>query len=91
MKIGLQDQHSSVIARTVALARRIRRRARDFQQIGRTEWDSYNVASRDPVKLVDARLGIEGIATPPRGRFLWRYPSWLTWLNCPRACTTPPT
>ncbi len=32
----------------------------DYQQIGRTWWDPYNVTSRDPVNLVDARLGVEG-------------------------------
>ena len=32
----------------------------DFQQIGRTWWDPYNVTSRDPVSLVDVRMGLEG-------------------------------
>jgi len=32
----------------------------DYQQIGRTWWEPYNDTSRDPVNLVDARLGIEG-------------------------------
>ncbi|MDB6089332.1 MAG: TonB-dependent receptor [Gammaproteobacteria bacterium] len=31
----------------------------DFQQIGRTWWEPYNTTSRDPVSLVDARLGLE--------------------------------
>lgn len=31
----------------------------DFQQIGRTWWEPYNVTSRDPVNLLDARLGVE--------------------------------
>lgn len=31
----------------------------DFQQIGRTWWEPYNTTSRDPVSLLDARLGIE--------------------------------
>ena len=31
----------------------------DFQQIGRTWWEPYNTTSRDPVDLVDARLGLE--------------------------------
>ena len=31
----------------------------DFQRIGRTWWDPYNVTSRDPVNLVDMRLGVE--------------------------------
>jgi len=32
----------------------------DFQQIGRTWWDPQNSTSRDPVDLVDLRLGVEG-------------------------------
>jgi iron complex outermembrane receptor protein len=32
----------------------------DYQQIGRTWWDPYNVTSRDPVNLVDLRAGLEG-------------------------------
>ncbi len=31
----------------------------DFQDIGRTWWDPKNVTSRDPVKLVDLRLGLQ--------------------------------
>jgi len=31
----------------------------DFQEIGRTWWDPYNVTSRDPVNLVDLRAGLE--------------------------------
>jgi iron complex outermembrane receptor protein len=31
----------------------------DYQEIGRTWWDPYNVTSRDPLNLVDARLGLE--------------------------------
>ena len=31
----------------------------DFQRIGRTWWDPYNVTSRDPVNLVDMRLGLD--------------------------------
>jgi len=31
----------------------------DYQQIGRTWWDPYNVTSRDPVNLIDTRLGLE--------------------------------
>jgi len=31
----------------------------DYQQIGRTWWEPYNVTSRDPVNLVDARLGLD--------------------------------
>ena len=32
----------------------------DYQRIGRTWWEPYNITSRDPVSLVDARLGVEG-------------------------------
>jgi len=32
----------------------------DYQLIGRTWWDPYNVTSRDPVNLIDLRAGIEG-------------------------------
>jgi len=32
----------------------------DYQMIGRTWWDPYNVTSRDPVNLIDLRAGIEG-------------------------------
>lgn len=31
----------------------------DFQNIGRTWWDPYNVTSRDPVSLLDLRLGLQ--------------------------------
>ena len=31
----------------------------DYQQIGQTWWEPYNVTSRDPVDLVDVRLGLE--------------------------------
>ena len=31
----------------------------DFQEIGRTYWDPYNVTSRNPVSLVDLRTGLE--------------------------------
>ncbi len=30
----------------------------DFQRIGRTWWEPYNVTSRDPVELLDARVGL---------------------------------
>ncbi len=30
----------------------------DYQEIGRTWWEPYNVTSRDPLNLVDARLGL---------------------------------
>ncbi|MEX2150445.1 MAG: TonB-dependent receptor [Steroidobacteraceae bacterium] len=32
----------------------------DYRHIGRTWWEPYNTTSRDPVDLVDARIGIEG-------------------------------
>ena len=32
----------------------------DYQQIGRTWWEPYNTTSRDPVSLLDARLGLSG-------------------------------
>jgi iron complex outermembrane recepter protein len=32
----------------------------DFQEIGRTWWDPANSTSRDPVDLLDLRLGLEG-------------------------------
>ncbi len=32
----------------------------DFHRIGRTWWEPYNTTSRDPVDLLDARLGLEG-------------------------------
>jgi iron complex outermembrane receptor protein len=31
----------------------------DYQQIGRTWWEPYNVTSRDPVTLFDLRLGLD--------------------------------
>jgi iron complex outermembrane receptor protein len=31
----------------------------DFQRIGRTWWDPYNVTSRDPVNLLDLRAGLD--------------------------------
>ena len=31
----------------------------DYQEIGRTWWEPYNTTSRDPVNLLDARLGLE--------------------------------
>jgi len=32
----------------------------DYQHIGRTYWEPYNTTSRDPIDLVDLRLGLEG-------------------------------
>src|ERR1700722_16389765 len=31
----------------------------DYQMLGRTWWDPYNVTSRDPVSLIDLRAGVE--------------------------------
>jgi len=32
----------------------------DYQHIGETWWEPYNTTSRDPLDLVDLRLGLEG-------------------------------
>jgi len=32
----------------------------DFQRIGRTWWEPFNLTSRDPVSLLDLRLGLDG-------------------------------
>jgi iron complex outermembrane recepter protein len=32
----------------------------DYRHVGRTWWEPYNVTSRDPIDLVDLRLGLEG-------------------------------
>jgi iron complex outermembrane receptor protein len=32
----------------------------DFQRIGRTWWEPYNVTSRDPLSLLDLRIGLDG-------------------------------
>ncbi|HEY1313416.1 MAG TPA: TonB-dependent receptor [Steroidobacteraceae bacterium] len=32
----------------------------DYQEIGRTWWDPYNVTSRDPINLINLRTGLEG-------------------------------
>lgn len=31
----------------------------DYQEIGRTWWEPYNITSRDPVSLVDLRMGLQ--------------------------------
>ena len=31
----------------------------DYQEIGRTWWEPYNITSRDPVSLIDLRLGLQ--------------------------------
>jgi iron complex outermembrane recepter protein len=40
----------------------------DFQQLGRTWWEPYNVTSRDPVSLLDARIGL--------GNDTWNITAW---------------
>jgi iron complex outermembrane receptor protein len=32
----------------------------DFQEIGQTWWEPYNLTSRDPVSLLDLRIGLDG-------------------------------
>jgi iron complex outermembrane receptor protein len=32
----------------------------DYQHVGRTWWEPYNTTSRNPIDLVDLRLGLEG-------------------------------
>ena len=32
----------------------------DYRHIGRTWWEPYNTTSRDPLDLIDARIGVEG-------------------------------
>jgi iron complex outermembrane recepter protein len=32
----------------------------DWQRIGRTWWEPYNVTSRDPISLLDVRVGLDG-------------------------------
>ena len=36
----------------------------DFQRIGGTWWEPYNITSRDPVNLLDARVGLGSDAGP---------------------------
>jgi iron complex outermembrane recepter protein len=31
----------------------------DYNEIGRTWWEPYNITSRDPVSLVDLRMGLQ--------------------------------
>jgi outer membrane receptor protein involved in Fe transport len=31
----------------------------DYQEIGRTWWEPYNITSRNPVSLVDLRMGVQ--------------------------------
>jgi len=32
----------------------------DYRHVGRTWWEPYNTTTRDPIDLVDLRLGVEG-------------------------------
>ncbi len=52
---NLGAQWRQPLANNLALALRA-----DYQHIGRTYWEPYNTTSRDPVDLVDLRLGLEG-------------------------------
>ncbi len=45
----------------------------DYQRMGRTWWDPQNSTSRDPVKLLDVRLGLEGDS--------WALTAWSKNLN----------
>ncbi|MBS3961738.1 MAG: TonB-dependent receptor [Sandarakinorhabdus sp.] len=52
--LNLGAQYRGDISDTVGLLARV-----DYRRIGRTWWDVENSTSRDPVDLVDARLGLE--------------------------------
>jgi iron complex outermembrane receptor protein len=52
---NLGAQWKQPLGNNLALALRA-----DYQHIGRTYWEPYNTTSRDPVDLVDLRLGLEG-------------------------------
>ena len=45
----------------------------DYQGIGETWWDPYNVTSRDPIDLIDARIGL--------GSEKWLVTAWSKNLN----------
>jgi iron complex outermembrane receptor protein len=51
--LNLGAQYTQPLNGNLALTMRA-----DFQRIGRTWWDPYNVTSRDPVRLLDARIGL---------------------------------
>ncbi|MFN4038840.1 MAG: TonB-dependent receptor [Erythrobacter sp.] len=52
--LNLGAQYSGPLAGRVDLLARV-----DYRRIGRTFWEPFNTTSRDPVDLVDARLGIK--------------------------------
>lgn len=57
--LNLGAQYSGPLAGRVDLLARV-----DYRRIGRTWWEPFNTTVRDPVDLVDARLGIkvDGVA-----------------------------
>ncbi|HEX4597136.1 MAG TPA: TonB-dependent receptor, partial [Burkholderiaceae bacterium] len=55
INVGAQYRHP--LGEDLAATGRI-----DFQQIGRTWWEPYNITSRDPVNLVDLRGGLDSEA-----------------------------
>ena len=52
--LNLGAQYSGPLAGNVDLLARV-----DYRRVGRTWWEPFNTTSRDPVDLVDARLGIK--------------------------------
>ncbi len=53
--LNLGAQYRTDVAEGLGLVARV-----DYRRIGRTWWDVENSTSRDPVDLVDARLGLNG-------------------------------
>ncbi len=53
--LNLGAQYRAPIADGIAILLRA-----DYRRTGRTWWEPYNTTSRDPIDLVNARLGIEG-------------------------------
>ena len=53
--LNLGAQYTQPLATALDLTLRA-----DFQRIGRTWWEPYNLTSRDPVSLLDARVGLNG-------------------------------
>lgn len=53
--LNLGAQYRADVSASLGLLARV-----DYRRIGRTWWDVENSTSRDPVDLVDARLGIDG-------------------------------
>ncbi len=53
--LNLGAQYRTDVADGLGLLARV-----DYRRIGRTWWDVENSTSRDPVDLVDARLGLDG-------------------------------